>query len=328
MSISTTIELPHIIDLDGIDPGLLFGPQDLFLLKIEKAFGARFSLRDEQLRIVHTGQDMQSPLKAITELKELIRRKGNLQPADVDLVIKLIQNESDVLPLFHDNSKIVNTPTGPFKTRTAGQEYLYRQASCNMLTFAIGPAGTGKTWLAVAMAVAALNAGKVSRIILTRPAVEAGESLGFLPGDLKEKVDPYLRPLFDSLLHMMDADKLSRLLTQQIIEIAPMAFMRGRTLNNSFVILDEAQNTTIGQMKMFLTRLGMGSQAIITGDVTQVDLGGSTQSGLIQIQDVLEGVRDIAFVHLEKSDVIRHRLVRDIINAYEEFDKSVSNFNG
>ncbi|HTO93710.1 MAG TPA: PhoH family protein, partial [Bacteroidota bacterium] len=189
----------------------------------------------------------------------------------------------------------------------------------NDIVFAIGPAGTGKTYMAVALAVAALKNSEITKIVLTRPAVEAGESLGFLPGDLKEKVDPYLRPLYDALDDMLPPEKLRNYIEKRIIEIAPLAYMRGRTLNNAFVILDEAQNASAMQMKMFLTRLGPNSRAIVTGDITQIDLPGTTSSGLVQIQEVLRGVEGIAFVYFDRNDVVRHRLVKDIIDAYDRY---------
>jgi len=205
------------------------------------------------------------------------------------------------------------------KARTPGQKHYIAQVVKNDIVFAIGPAGTGKTYLAVAMAVAALKNRDVTKIVLSRPVVEAGESLGFLPGDFREKVDPYLRPLYDALDDMLTAEKLRSYMEKNIIEIVPLAYMRGRTLHNSFVILDEAQNASALQMKMFLTRLGVHSRAVITGDVTQVDLPQKTTSGLIQIQDVLKKIQGVSFVYLDKNDVVRHRLVRDIIEAYDKF---------
>ena len=211
---------------------------------------------------------------------------------------------------------ILYTKDSAIRAKTPAQAKYIDKAAQNDLTFAIGPAGTGKTYLAVALAVANLRDRQVSRIVLTRPAVEAGESLGFLPGDLLEKVDPYLRPLYDALSDMLQFDKLQRYLDTKIVEVIPLAYMRGRTINNAFVILDEAQNTTPKQMKMFLTRLGIGSKAIVTGDITQIDLPPGTESGLIQAQAILSDVAGIDFVYLSENDVVRHRLVRDIINAY------------
>jgi phosphate starvation-inducible PhoH-like protein len=209
------------------------------------------------------------------------------------------------------------------RPKTLAQAEYFEAVSQNDLTLVIGPAGTGKTYLAVAMAVAHLRDKQVSRIVLARPAVEAGESLGYLPGDLLEKVDPYLRPLYDALSDMIQAEKLQRYLETRIIEVVPLAYMRGRTLNNAFVILDEAQNTTPGQMKMFLTRLGISSKAIVTGDITQIDLPADTESGLIQVQTILADIPGIAFVYLSELDVVRHRLVRDIIKAYNAHNESI-----
>ncbi|MDP2360499.1 MAG: PhoH family protein [bacterium] len=309
-----------LLALDGLEPQALFGPGDVHIRKIEEVFSARLALRGGDLRIVSCRSDVDLLRRAVGDMAAIARRKGLLELEDVDTVLRLTMagQVADADP--GQFSVVVNTPTGPLRTRTAGQERLVRAAGANLVTIAIGPAGTGKTYLAVAMAVAALVERRVQRIVLTRPAVEAGENLGFLPGDLKEKVDPYLRPLYDSLFDMMEPERMARLVEQQIVEVAPLAFMRGRTLNNAFIILDEAQNTTPGQMKMFLTRLGQNSRAVVTGDVTQIDLVDPGRSGLVQIRQILRGVRDVAFVELEKADVVRHRLVRDIIHAYEEYD--------
>ena len=227
------------------------------------------------------------------------------------------KDEMDAIILFTKNAII--------KAKTPGQKEYIRRLQTNDVLFAIGPAGTGKTYLAVAMAVASLKNREVNRIVLARPAVEAGESLGFLPGDLKEKVDPYLRPLYDALDDMLPSEKLKTYLERRIIEIVPLAYMRGRTLNNSFLILDEAQNATAMQMKMFLTRLGNSSKAIITGDVTQIDLPTKTTSGLVQIQEVLQDVEGIDFVYFNRNDVVRHRLVKDIIDAYGKYGDKQEN---
>jgi phosphate starvation-inducible PhoH-like protein len=310
-----------VIPLEGVEPQALFGPGDVHIRKLEEVFSARLALRGGDLRIVSARADAGLLRAALLELVGILRRKGRLELEDVDTVLRLALAEGEAPADPDGNSVVVSTPTGPLRTRTPGQERLVRAAAANLITIAIGPAGTGKTYLAVAMAVAALVERRVQRIVLTRPAVEAGESLGFLPGDLKEKVDPYLRPLYDSLFDMMEPERMARLVEQQIVEVAPLAFMRGRTLNNAFIILDEAQNTTPGQMKMFLTRLGQNSRAVVTGDVTQIDLAHGAASGLLQIRQVLRGVRDVAFVELEKADVVRHRLVRDIIHAYEAYEE-------
>ena len=231
---------------------------------------------------------------------------------------QIVQGKSDVT----SGDVLVHTHLGvAIKAKTPGQKQIVEATRTNDIVFAIGPAGTGKTYTSVALAVRALKDRKAKKIVLVRPAVEAGESLGFLPGDLKEKIDPYLRPLYDSLEEMLEFDRLEQYMTKNIIEIAPLAYMRGRTLNNAFIILDEAQNATQIQMKMFLTRLGVNSRAIVTGDVTQTDLPKKQQSGLMSIQNILQDVEGISFVHLGQEDVVRHKLVRDIIDAYEKKQK-------
>ena len=253
-----------------------------------------------------------------------MNKNGNLTPNDVDTVIDLVSVNGSIpgipqqAPTDSGEAALLYTKAGIIKARTPGQKQYIRQILQNDIVFAIGPAGPGKTYLAVAMAVAALKNRDVTRIILTRPAVEAGESLGFLPGDFREKIDPYLRPLYDALDDMLTAEKLKSYIEKRIVEIVPLAYMRGRTLHNAFVILDEAQNATAMQMKMFLTRLGTHSRAIITGDVTQIDLPTKTTSGLVQIQDVLKMVQGISFCYFDKNDVVSHRLVKDIIDAYNK----------
>lgn len=266
-------------------------------------------------------------------LKEMIsiaRRRGNVSSADVATLLALnervegsvSESKNRDLPAEPDFGDIIlHTHTGEaIKAKTPGQTAIVKASQKNDILFAIGPAGTGKTYTSVALAVKALKERKVKKIILARPAVEAGENLGFLPGDLKEKIDPYLRPLYDALEEMIEYDRLEFLLAKNTIEIAPLAYMRGRTLNNAFVILDEAQNATNTQMKMFLTRIGFNSRAIITGDITQTDLPRKQQSGLIQIQSILQKIEGITFVYLDQKDVVRHKLVRDIIDAYEKFE--------
>lgn len=265
--------------------------------------------------------------RVIEELIYLSKRQGDIRTEDIDLVLHLLDSGSDEsgkgisfsreasnIILFNKNESI--------KPRTPTQIEYFRQISENDIVFAIGPAGTGKTYLAVAFAVAALKNKQVNKIVLARPAVEAGESLGFLPGDLSEKIDPYLKPLFDALEDMLPYEKLKSHLEKNVIEIVPLAYMRGRTLSNSFVILDEAQNASIMQMKMFLTRLGPNSKAIITGDVTQTDLPKKELSGLIQVEKILKKIEGVSFVYFNKTDVVRHKLVKDIIDAYERFDNN------
>lgn len=257
----------------------------------------------------------------------LQKRQGEISDSDVKLVLDLVDDrpqngfkEKYGVSSAETNSIILFKKNDYVRPRTETQFEYLKQVKQNDIIFAIGPAGTGKTYLAVAFALSALKNKEISKIILARPAVEAGESLGFLPGDLSEKIDPYLRPLFDALEDMIPYDKLKTYLERNTIEIVPLAYMRGRTLNNAFVILDEAQNATSMQMKMFLTRLGANSKAIITGDDTQTDLPGREISGLIEIQKILKGIEGIAFVYFKKTDVVRHKLVKEIINAYEKYN--------
>jgi phosphate starvation-inducible protein PhoH and related proteins len=265
--------------------------------------------------------------RTIEELIFLSKRQGEIRTEDIDLVLSLLDsgsgnNAKDLTVSKDSNNIILFNKNDYIKPRTPTQIEYYRQISENDIVFAIGPAGTGKTYLAVAFAVAALKNKQVNKIVLARPAVEAGESLGFLPGDLSEKIDPYLKPLFDALEDMLPYEKLKSHLEKNIIEIVPLAYMRGRTLSNSFVILDEAQNASTMQMKMFLTRLGPNSKAIITGDVTQTDLPKKELSGLIQVEKILKKIDGVSFVYFNKNDVVRHKLVKDIIDAYDNFDKN------
>ncbi|MCR9132660.1 MAG: PhoH family protein [bacterium] len=263
---------------------------------------------------------------------EIVSRKNKITKDDVNTLITLKSGQMSrtVEPIdIGDGELILYTHKGQaVLAKTPGQKQIYKSSAKHDIVFAIGPAGTGKTYTSVALAVKALKERRVEKIILARPAVEAGENLGFLPGDLKEKIDPYLRPLYDALEDMIDQDKLNLHLQKNVIEIAPLAYMRGRTLNNAFVILDEAQNATNTQMKMFLTRIGFNSRAIITGDVTQTDLPRKHQSGLISIQQILKDVEGIDFVYLDEKDVVRHRLVKDIINAYEVHDAKREELKG
>lgn len=263
----------------------------------------------------------------INELINIAGRNNNLTARDVETVLTLHKNDKPDIkadPVQRpeiSGDLITHTHEGEAITaKTPGQKQIVTASSLNDIVFAIGPAGTGKTYTSVALAVKALKERTVKKIILARPAVEAGETLGFLPGDLREKIDPYLRPLYDALEDMIEYDNLELHLAKNVIEIAPLAYMRGRTLNNAFVILDEAQNATNMQMKMFLTRIGFNSRAIITGDVTQTDLPQKTQSGLVSIQQILKGINGIEFVYLDEKDVVRHKLVRDIIEAYERYE--------
>ena len=303
----------------------LLGYNDAHLQLIEDRFDTTVTVRGDQI-ILRGGRDEVGRLEKIfKELIYILNKNGNLSPNDVDTVIDLVSvngsSHEVVPPESQEDAEqaILYTRVGIIRPRTPGQRSYIQQIRKHDIVFGIGPAGTGKTYLAVAMAVASLKNRDVTKIVLARPAVEAGESLGFLPGDLREKVDPYLRPLYDALDDMLTADKLKSYMEKRIIEIVPLAYMRGRTLHNAFVILDEAQNATAIQMKMFLTRLGTNSRAIITGDITQIDLPQKTTSGLVQIREVLQKVQGVAFAYLTKNDVVRHRLVKDIIEAYDRF---------
>ncbi len=307
------------ITLKGIDPARFFGIQDRNLRLLESSFpGLLLVGRDRELAIEGQGPEVNRVIDVVGGM--LARLKSGEEIEEADLRILVEESERSLRPPenYQDATVLLTNAKRRIYARTIGQFQYLRAIEENDIVFSIGPAGTGKTYLAVAMAVKALRDHEVQRIVLARPAVEAGESLGFLPGDLREKVDPYLRPLYDALYDMIPTDRLHRFLDTHTIEVVPLAFMRGRTLNNALVILDEAQNTTTAQMKMFLTRLGVNAKAIVTGDVTQVDLPVDVPSGLIQIQNILMGIDRIAFIYLTERDVVRHRLVREIIKAYEE----------
>ncbi len=298
---------------------LLFGPHDLYLKLIEQAFNAQIISRGEEVVAHGQQEDLQQISNLFKVLLGLIRKGHQLIEQDVKYAIFLTKENSvdDLLDLFE--TEIGKTIKGKsIRAKTLGQSHYITAIQKKDIVFGVGPAGTGKTYLAVVFAVQALKNGQVKRIVLTRPAVEAGESLGFLPGDLQEKVDPYLRPLYDALNEMMGMEQVARSMERGLIEIAPLAYMRGRTLEDSFVILDEAQNTTPEQMKMFLTRLGIGSKMVINGDLTQIDLPKGKSSGLKDAWDKLQGIKDIGFISLTESDVVRHSLVQKIIEAYEK----------
>lgn len=298
----------------------LFGQSDAFLKLIEDDFDVRVVLKHDRIAVI--GEDSAETERVATVLESLLHRirKGEqIQTTDVSYMIRASEaGEADTLAESRAESIPVFSKRGVIRPKTAGQRRYVEAIKHNDLVFGIGPAGTGKTYLAMAMAVSALKSGQVSRIILTRPAVEAGEKLGFLPGDIAAKVHPYLRPLYDALYDMMPPDALDKYIERNIIEVAPIAFMRGRTLNNSFVVLDEAQNATIEQMKMFLTRLGFDSKAVVTGDITQTDLPTHKVSGLADAQEVLADIKGIEFIYFSKVDVVRHELVQRIIEAYEQ----------
>ena len=314
------------LSIESADPLLLFGFNDVYLRKIEDAFpDAHIAARGTEVHLEGEEATLHKVERVFDEMLTLLDRNDHLTEEDVDTILALFDSEdASAAPPTETGRRdaILTTPDGEvIKPRSQNQEHLVQAATANDVVFAIGPAGTGKTYVAVAMAVAALNNHEVNRIVLSRPAVEAGEELGFLPGDFYEKVAPYLRPLYDALGEMMPRDELAESLEQDRVEVVPLAYMRGRTLKSSFVILDEAQNATTGQMKMFLTRLGPRSRAIVTGDITQTDLQDRSASGLIQVQHILEGIDGIEFIYLEREDVARHRLVQDIIAAYEEHDE-------
>ena len=312
----TVIAIPSAIPMVT-----LTGPADTFLAEFERAF--------PELGLTVRGNEflVRGPEEVITEFRSLISellvviRSGQVLTTDaVVRSIAMVRGNSGARPGEVLSLNILSNRGKTIRPKTANQKKYVDAIDQKTVTFGIGPAGTGKTYLAVAKAVQALQAKTVNRIILTRPAVEAGERLGFLPGTLHEKIDPYLRPLFDSLQDMVDTDSIPKLMANGTIEVAPLAYMRGRTLNDAFIILDEAQNTSAEQMKMFLTRLGFNSKMVITGDITQVDLPSGTKSGLRVVTDVLEGISDISFIHLESEDVVRHRLVSEIVDAYARFD--------
>lgn len=308
--------------LRDIDHLLLLGSRDSNLRFIQKYYQAKIIARGDNLLFDGEASEVKQLEKLFSELAELIHRNGGLTESDIDAIIQLTRKKKTNLHNLRNDQIVINGKKDSILTKTEGQKSYNNAVINNDIVFVIGPAGTGKTYLAVAFAVGYLNAHDVDRIVLTRPAVEAGEKLGFLPGDFKEKVDPYLRPLYDALYDMLPAERLRKMIAQDIIEIVPLAYMRGRTLNNAFVILDEAQNTSENQMKMFLTRLGVKSKAIITGDITQIDLPEKNRSGLTQIRHVLKGVNGIQFVYMDERDVVRHRLVKDIIVAYDQYDQS------
>jgi phosphate starvation-inducible protein PhoH and related proteins len=307
--------------LENVDMLSLLGMNDKNLKLIEDRFNASITIRGENVVIKGVAEEAAAVEKIIKEMVYVLNTNGSLTPADVETILSLSMQGQEIIDDKEFDAIVLYTKNDAIKAKTPGQQKYLETANKNDIVFAIGPAGTGKTYLAVALAVSALNRGIVNRIVLARPAVEAGESLGFLPGDFREKIDPYLRPLYDALDDMMPTDKLRSYVEKKVVEIVPLAYMRGRTLNNAFVILDEAQNATDTQMKMFLTRLGANSKAIITGDITQIDLPPKTISGLIQAKDILGKIEGVGFAYFEKSDVVRHRLVKDIIDAYEKFDK-------
>lgn len=310
-----------IIDIPAEHEKNVCGQFDSYLKKIEKTLHVTMIGRDGALKIIGPEQMVQKAKSVFNNLIELSKRGNVITEQNVDYALSLSFSESDSQILEIDKDIICRTIAGkPVKPKTVGQKQYVDQIRKKMIVFGIGPAGTGKTYLAMAMAISAFKNGEVGRIILTRPAIEAGEKLGFLPGDLQSKIDPYLRPLYDALYQIMGAESYLHNAEKGLIEVAPLAYMRGRTLDNAYIILDEAQNTTPAQMKMFLTRIGFGSKVIITGDQTQKDLPGGTVSGLDTAVKILKKVDEIAFCYLTSSDVVRHPLVQKIVQAYEEYE--------
>ncbi|HEX2868843.1 MAG TPA: PhoH family protein [Ignavibacteriales bacterium] len=312
-------QIEKIISLENVDMLSLLGINDNNVKPIEDRFNTSITVRGENVYIKGVPEEIDAVEKIFKEMVYVLNTTGNLRPSDVITIMELTLQGKEIISEKEYDTIVLYSKNDVVKAKTPTQLKYFQAVKKQDICFAIGPAGTGKTYLAVAFAVAALKKGLVNKIVLARPAVEAGESLGFLPGDFREKIDPYLRPLYDALDNMMPSDKLKSYIEKGVIEIVPLAYMRGRTLNNAFVILDEAQNSTSMQMKMFLTRLGPNSKAIITGDITQIDLPAKTVSGLVQIQDILKDVEGVGFVYFDKGDVVRHKLVKDIINAYEKF---------
>ena len=320
MRVQTAVEKPVQIDFPDIElTRQLFGEHGAHLKKIGRGLRVTINARGKTVFISGDPIAVELAENVLRQLYALLEENYPVYETDIDHAVKALREDSKInLKDLFLETVYVTAKKRPITPRSPNQKAYIDAIRKYDMVFGIGPAGTGKTYLAMAMAVAAFKANLVSRIILTRPAVEAGEALGFLPGDLAEKVDPYLRPLYDALYEMMSFEKIAALMEQKAIEVAPLAFMRGRTLNDSFVILDEAQNTTSQQMKMFLTRIGFNSKAVITGDITQIDLPGGKPSGLIEAKNILQDIEGLEFVYFSKKDVVRHSLVEKIIAAYEE----------
>lgn len=313
----------QIIEFEALEQAVsLFGSFDENIKLIEKEYSVSIISRGTDLKVVGDAENVLKAGRALNSLLVLIGKGESLSEQNVRYVISLVnEGNEDKLSSMSSDSICITSKGRPVKPKTLGQKKYCEAIRNNTITFGIGPAGTGKTYLAVAMAVTAFRAKEVNRIILTRPAVEAGEKLGFLPGDLQSKVDPYLRPLYDALFDMMGAENFQRCQEKGAIEVAPLAYMRGRTLDDSFIILDEAQNTTPEQMKMFLTRLGFRSKMVITGDITQIDLPDGKKSGLKKVLTILKNIDDIAMCKFSQKDVVRHKLVQDIVNAYQKYEE-------
>ena len=314
--------LEAMIDIPAEHEKNVFGQFDIFAKKIERTLHVTLIARDGKVKILGDARNVELAKKALEQLTELSKRGNVIQEQAVDYTLALMMEDSTESVVEIDKELICHTLQGkPIKPKTLGQKKYVDAIRDKMITFGLGPAGTGKTYLAMAMAITAFKRNEVGRIILTRPAIEAGEKLGFLPGDLQSKIDPYLRPLYDALYQIMGAESFIKNSEKGLIEVAPLAYMRGRTLDNAFIILDEAQNTTPAQMKMFLTRIGFGSKVVITGDITQKDLPAGQTSGLDVAINVVKNIDDIAVCHLTSKDVVRHPLVQRIVKAYEEYEQ-------
>ena len=309
------------LEIPEYDVSAVFGEVDAHTLLIEKTLGVEMILRNDKLKVIGEEAQVAMAIKVLRKLFKLAEKKQAIDLQKVKYILDLVDTPSDEALSQMESQTVTLTHLGkPIKCKTLGQSEYIQKIKKNTVVFGIGPAGTGKTYLAMAMAVNAFRKNEVSKIILTRPAIEAGEKLGFLPGDLQNKVDPYLRPLYDALFEIMGSENFEKNMEKGLIEVAPLAYMRGRTLNNAFIVLDEAQNTTSPQMKMFLTRIGFNSKVVITGDLTQVDLPHQEMSGLKHAMKVLEGVEGIGFTYLSQKDVVRHPIVQRIVEAYDAFE--------
>lgn len=302
----------------------VLGPRDEFLRVVERDLSAELHVRGNEITLTGTTSDIAVGTDVLTEIITIVRTGQGLTAETVERIISMSLAADEVRPAEVLTHNILSSRGKTIRPKTLNQKRYVDAIDAHTITFGIGPAGTGKTYLAMAKAVQALQAKQVNRIILTRPAIEAGERLGYLPGTLNDKIDPYLRPLYDALHDMLDADSVPKLLTGGVIEVAPLAYMRGRTLNDAFIVLDEAQNTSMEQMKMFLTRLGFGSKIVVTGDITQIDLPGGVRSGLRAVTEILDGLDDISFCQLTNRDVVRHKLVGNIVAAYDRYDSTLA----
>ena len=324
----TDLMAEQILNIDRMEQAVaLFGSFDSNIKQIENAYLVTVTVRGGEMKISGDAENVSRAARAVNSLLLMLNKGETLNEQNVGYVLSLVDDgDEDKLSRLSENGCICIKSKGrPVKPKTLGQQKYVDAIKDNTITLAVGPAGTGKTYLAVAMAVMSFRAGDISRIVLTRPAVEAGEKLGFLPGDLQQKVDPYLRPLYDGLFDMLGAESFTKYQERGNIEVAPLAYMRGRTLDDSFIILDEAQNTTPEQMKMFLTRLGFNSKIVVTGDITQIDLADSHRSGLVEATKVLKNIDDVAVITLNEKDVVRHKLVQSIIKAYDRYNQNKKN---